>query len=86
MYVPSYWQTGVVLGTRRRLRQCIGMPVNSDGFRNKLKGRFEIKTTKVGLREDKGKVKEARILNRVIRVNGGGWEYEADQRHADLII
>ena len=30
--------------------------------------------------------KEARILNRIIRVTPQGWEYEADQRHADLII
>ena len=29
---------------------------------------------------------EARILNRVIRVSGSVWEYEVDQRHADLII
>ena len=33
-----------------------------------------------------GEVKEARILNRIIRVTPRGWEYEADQRHADLII
>lgn len=31
-------------------------------------------------------MKEAKILNRVIRVTDQGWEYEADQRHADLII
>ena len=29
---------------------------------------------------------EARIVNRVIRVATDGWEYEADQRHADLIV
>ena len=31
-------------------------------------------------------VREAIILNRIIRVTEGGWEYEADQRHADLIV
>ena len=31
-------------------------------------------------------LREARILNRVVRVTANGWEYEADQRHADLII
>jgi hypothetical protein len=31
-------------------------------------------------------VKEARILNRIIRRTESGWEYEADQRHADLIV
>ena len=33
-----------------------------------------------------GDVAEARILNRVIRITPSGWEYEADQRHVDLII
>ena len=51
----------------------------------KLSTRFEIKTTTVGPNAD-GEVKEARTLNRVIRVTDHGWEYEADQRHADLII
>lgn len=27
-----------------------------------------------------------RILNRVVRVTADGWEYEADQRHVDIII
>ena len=27
-----------------------------------------------------------RVLNRVIRYTEGGWEYEADQRHADIIV
>ena len=40
----------------------------------------------MGRKEEEGEVKEARILNRIIRVTRGGWEYEADQRHADLII
>ena len=34
----------------------------------------------------KGESREERILNRVIRVSEDGWQYEADQRHADLII
>ena len=38
----------------------------------------------MGLKE--GESKEERILNRVIRVTSEGWAYEADQRHADLII
>ena len=29
---------------------------------------------------------EGRLLNRVLRVTSAGWEVEADQRHADLII
>ena len=36
--------------------------------------------------QDQVEVDEARILNRVVRVTEAGWEYEADQRHADLLI
>ena len=52
----------------------------------KLNARFEIKTTTVGPNTNEGEVQEARILNRVIRITPQGWEYEADQRHADLIV
>ena len=45
--------------------------------------RFTIKTSVVG--RGKEEDKEARILNRVIRVTPSGWEYEADQRHGELI-
>ena len=30
--------------------------------------------------------KESRILNRIVRWTPSGWEYETDQRHAELII
>ena len=52
----------------------------------KLQKRFEVKTQVVGDRADLGEVKETRILNRIVRVTPRGWEYEADQRHADLIV
>ena len=52
----------------------------------KLQVRFEIKTKLVGGGSSKEEVKEARILNRIIRWAGAGWEYEADQRHVDLIV
>ena len=52
----------------------------------KLSMRFEIKTSTVGTNAQDGKIREARILHRIIRVTSQGWEYEADQRHADLII
>ena len=48
--------------------------------------RFEIKTKLVGSGSSDGEVTEARILNRIIRRTDAGWEYEADQRHADLIV
>ena len=49
-----------------------------------LEKRFEIKTSIVGRAKDEDS--EVRILNRVIRVTEEGWEYEADQRHGELII
>ena len=51
---------------------------------NQLERRFEIKTKFVGLRPDESR--EARILNRIIRVGEEGWEMEADQRHVDIVI
>ena len=33
-----------------------------------------------------GESKEECILNRVVRVTPQGWQYEADQRHADIIV
>lgn len=40
----------------------------------------------VGVKEERGELREARTLNRILRVAEDGWEYEADQRHADLIV
>lgn len=53
-------------------------------LKDQLIKRFEIKTKLMGLKEEQSR--EERILNRAIRVTQKGWEYEADQRHADLII
>ena len=64
----------------------VGEPGQLRWLKDKLNMFFEIKTTEVGCRGYNGEVKEARILNRVIRVHETGLEYEADQRHVDLII
>ena len=64
----------------------VGHPDELRWMKTKLSQRFEIKTSMVGMNTHDGEIKEARILNRVIRVTPQGWEYEADQRHADLII
>ena len=53
-------------------------------FRMMLEARFEITTTIVGSGDNEAR--EARLLNRVIRVTPEGWEYEADQRHGELIV
>ena len=63
---------------------CVGEAEELQWLEKCLKERFEIKSKMTGLRE--GESREERILNRVIRVSESGWEYEADQRHADLII
>ena len=49
-----------------------------------MEKRFEIKTKIIG--KEPQESQEERILNRIIRVAPYGWEYEADQRHADIIV
>ena len=49
-----------------------------------MEDRFKIKTQTIG--QGGETVKEARILNRIIRYTEDGWEYEPDQRHAELIV
>ena len=51
-------------------------------LKGKLEERFELKSQILGEKEEH----EGRILNRVIRWTPEGWEYEADQRHAELLI
>ena len=63
---------------------CVAKAGDLKWLKDQLSQRFEIKTKTMGLR--KGESREERILNRVIRVTENGWEYEADQRHSDLII
>ena len=59
-------------------------------FKEQLSSRFEIKTKLIGVpRRDAGGLEvrpEGRILNRIVRWTSSGFEYEADLRHADLII
>ena len=53
-------------------------------FKSHLEKRFEVKTKVIGKGE--GEVSEARVLSRILRVSTHGWEYEGDQRHAELIL
>ena len=53
-------------------------------FRKQLERRFEIKTKVIGTGDDEDGV--GKVLNRVISVTDDGWEYEPDQRHAEIII
>ena len=51
-----------------------------------LEDRFEMKTVLVGHSSEPGVVREAKRLNRVVRANDAGWEYECDQRHVEIIL
>ena len=64
----------------------VGCPEMLRWLRAKLQGRFETKTIVVGSNEEGGEERETRILNRIVRVTNDDWEYDVDQRHADLII
>lgn len=53
-------------------------------FGDTMKSIYDIKMSTLG--PDEGQVNEVRLLNRVLRWTSAGLEYEADQRHAELII
>ena len=55
-----------------------------DWFEDKLKGRYDIKVSRVGLEERHDK--EVKVLNRMIGIEGGGWRLEADPRHAEILV
>ena len=65
---------------------CVGDEDQLKWMKVQLQARFEVKTKLVGSGGGKEEVQEARILNRIIRCTDAGWEYEADQRHVDLIV
>ena len=92
-FVQSRYSPSVYYHKERGLRTLVhgddfmttGRRDHADWFKRRLEARFEIKTKIIGLGE--GEVAEERLLGRIIRATpGGGWEYEADQRHAELII
>ena len=55
-------------------------------FKKALAGRFTVKDKVLGTDMGQGEIKETRVLNRILRIKPEGWEYEADQRHAELIV
>lgn len=61
----------------------VGQREDIEWSREHLDRRFTLKTTIVG--DGAKEEKEARVLNRVIRFTEQGWEFEADQRHAEII-
>ena len=63
----------------------IGRSQDSDWLHQKISTRFEVKF-KGRLGQGKGDDKEIRIINRIITLTEAGIEYEADQRHAEMIV
>ena len=55
-------------------------------LQKELEAAFEIETVIAGHSNNEGVVREAKILNRIIRAVPAGWEYESDQRHAEIIL
>ena len=54
-------------------------------FKRMLEKRFDIKSVLIG--HGVSEVPEGRILGRIVRAaEGGSWEYEADPRHAELLV
>ena len=53
-------------------------------LKSKLEVEFEVKSKIVGAASHLEK--EAKVLNRVLRIAESGWELEADQRHVELVI
>ena len=82
----TYWHP------KRRLKTLVhgdyfittGHRSEAKWFKEKLLERFGIKTKVIGM--GPGEEREERVLNRILRVGEDGWEYEPDQRHAELII
>ena len=63
----------------------LGTPQNLDWFRDRISSRFEVKF-RGRLGGDKGDVPHIRILNRIVSWFPDRIEWEADQRHAEIII
>ena len=51
---------------------------------DKMKKRFKVSKKVTRARENEDE--ERKVLHRIICVSSCGWEYEADQRHAEIII
>ena len=62
----------------------VGTEAQLNWMEGYLKKKFEVKINRIG--HGANVKREGRILNRIIRATKEGFELEADQRHADLII
>ena len=53
-------------------------------FETELAKAYEIQTQRLGIGRDSQQ--EGKVLNRLNRCTGAGWEVEADPRHAELVV
>ena len=81
MYYHATW--GIVSLVHGDDFVCMGNRQKIAKIRKALEDRFKIETQIMGSGTEEQS--EARALNRIIRVTDEGWEYEADQRHADML-
>ena len=64
---------------------CLGPKKNIIHYEDQLASRFEIKR-RGHIGESDGCIKEIRILNRILRLTDNGLRYEADPRHAEMLV
>ena len=57
-----------------------------DLLKTMLEQKFEMKTQLACHSGRADVLREAKILNRVVQTTQGGWEYECDQRHVEIIL
>jgi hypothetical protein len=64
----------------------VGSPDGCRWLQNELEIAFDMKTIIAGHSGKPGVVTEGKIVKRVIRAVSAGWEYESDERHAEIIL
>ena len=64
---------------------ALGIDENLTWYRSQIMSRFEAKV-KGRIGPGKGDLKSMRVLNRVVHWTPQGIKYEADQRHAEIIV
>ena len=62
-----------------------GPPEELKWLQKELEAKFEIRRSHT-LGHEAGDEAEGKVLNRILRATGDGWEIEADPRHAELLI
>jgi hypothetical protein len=61
-----------------------GSETSMTWLEQELSKAYEIQTQKLGMGD--GCQREGKVLNRILRCTEGGWEIEADPRHAEFVV